>query len=119
MDLIPPLLCLLPSVNCRQFHQFGAMCFQPFWNAAPVTIKTAFMRKATGSHLIKSISVEKIRGLSLASAMLKIEYATKVILYNLSECFLKELTCPGKLRPRHLLEKLISLGIFVSPVTPK
>ena len=36
------------------------------------------MRKATGNHLIKSISLEKLRVLPLISATLEIEYAMKL-----------------------------------------
>ena len=42
-----------------------------------VTITTPLVRKATGSHLIKSNSLEKLRALSLVSATLEVEYATQ------------------------------------------
>ena len=43
-----------------------------------VTIKAPLVRKATGNHLIKSTSLEKLRVLSLISATLEIEYAMKL-----------------------------------------
>ena len=42
-----------------------------------VTLKTPSVRKATGNHLVNSISLEKLRALSLVSAKLEIEYATQ------------------------------------------
>ena len=44
-----------------------------------VTFKTPLVRKATGNHLMKSISLEKLRALSLVSATLEIEHAMKLV----------------------------------------
>ena len=40
-----------------------------------VTFKTPFVRKAMGNHLMNSTSLEKLRALSLVSAMFENEYA--------------------------------------------
>ena len=40
-----------------------------------ITFKTPLVRKVTGSHLTNSTSLEKLRALSVVSAMLEIEYA--------------------------------------------
>ena len=48
-------------------------------NPAPVTIKTPLMKKAMGSHPIKSTSLGKeLRNLSLVAATLEIEYAAQI-----------------------------------------
>ena len=49
-------------------------------NPARVPIKTPLLRKATGNHFIKSISLEKFRAVFLFSDMLEIEYATQLLL---------------------------------------
>ena len=43
-------------------------------NPARVTIKAPLSRTATGNHLVKFTSVQKLRALSLVSAPLDIEY---------------------------------------------
>ena len=53
------------------------------------TMKTSLVRKATGNHLIKSTSLEKLRALSLVSATREIEYATQFFYI----CFYKEDVC--------------------------
>ena len=56
-----------------QTHNTGVFILIP----PCVTTKTPLARKSTGSRLIKSISLEKLRALYLASATLEMEYATQ------------------------------------------
>ena len=51
-------------------------------NPALVTRKMPSMRKATGNHLIKSTSLEKLTALSLVSTNLIIEYPTQFEVSN-------------------------------------
>ena len=45
-----------------------------------VTFKVPLVRMATGNHLMKSTSLDRLRALSLVSATLEIEYATQIAL---------------------------------------
>ena len=47
-------------------------------NRVRVITKTPLVSKATGNYLIKSISLDKLRALSLVSATLEIEYALQL-----------------------------------------
>ena len=48
-------------------------------NSARVTIKPPLVRKATENHLMKPTSLVKLTPLSLVSAKLEIEYATRFL----------------------------------------
>ena len=47
------------------------------WIPPCINFKTPLARKATGNHLMNSISLEKLRALSLVSATLEIKYAAQ------------------------------------------
>ena len=51
-------------------------------NPAPVTMKIPLAKKAMEDHLIVFTSLEKVRALSLVSAKLEIEYATRYYSQN-------------------------------------
>ena len=66
------------------------------------------VRKAMGNHFMNSTSLEILRALSLVSAMLKIEYATKFFLMHGCQFFFQ-----GKLTARERLGLLLDPGSFV------
>ena len=51
-------------------------------NTTRITIKAPLKRKATGNHLMIPIPLEKLRALSLVSAILKIAYAALLYHYR-------------------------------------
>ena len=57
---------------CIRTHNTRVVSSKP----ARVTMKTSLARNATGNHIIKFTSLEKLRVLSSASATLKVEYTT-------------------------------------------
>ena len=92
-------------------------------NPACVTIKTPLLRKATGNHLTKDTSQEKVlRALSLVSAKLKIEYAMQLHLTSIvlvRACKKMHHKKPRNYNSQKILHESLRIMLFLSEIVFK